>query len=106
MKDDDDDGDGDQGEMRFDGTDYVPPRDRARLTTQHLRVRAAALAWPGGWFTMYALAQNVKEPGASVEKQVRNLRLDRFGAYTVEKRHKSGGTFEYRVMLPRRGASQ
>lgn len=84
--------------MEFPGTDYIPGRDRARLTTQHIKVRATALAWPGGWFTMPDLAQYVKEPAASVERQVRFLRNPRFGSYVVEKRHKGGGTFEYRVL--------
>jgi hypothetical protein len=83
--------------MDFKGTDYEPQRDEKRLSTQHKRVRTAALEWPGQWFTMQALAEYVGEPPGSVERQVRYLRDEKFGGYIVEKRHKHGGTFEYRV---------
>jgi len=84
----------------FQGTDYIPVRDARRLATQHLRVKQAAIRWPGGWFTMQKLAAVLGEPAGSVERQVRYLRGKRFGAYTVEKRHRSRGTFEYRVHRP------
>lgn len=87
----------------FEGTDYDAPRDRERLSSQHVRVKLAALTWPsrGRWFTMAALAEYVEEPAASVERQIRYLRARRFGGYSVEKRHVRGGTFEYRVVPPR-----
>lgn len=81
----------------FDGTDFVEDRDHKRLSTQHYKVRDAAINWPGGWFTMYDLALAVDEPAASVERQVRYLRAKRFGGFYVAKRHVKGGTFEYRV---------
>jgi len=86
--------------VRFNGTDIVPKRDEPRLSTQHLRVKNAAIGWPGEWFTMQALAATLTEPAGSVERQVRYLRAERFGAYEVEKRHRHGGTFEYRVRVP------
>ena len=81
----------------FQGTDYDAPRDQERLSSQHLRVKVAALSWPGGWFTMGELAVDTGEPAASVERQVRYLRSPRFGGWTVQKRHRSAGTFEYRI---------
>ena len=84
--------------LKFRGTDYVPARDEERLSTQHKRVRAAALAWPSGWFTMHELAAETNDPPASVERQVRYLRSPKFGGYVVEKRHLGGGTFEYKVV--------
>ena len=85
----------------FDGEDFVAARDEARLSTQHQRVRHAALNWDGGWFTMPEMAAKTGDPAGSVERQVRYLRAARFGGYDVEKRHRSGGTFEYRVMVPK-----
>ena len=83
----------------FNGTDYVPSRDEKRLTTQHRKVREAALMWPGGWFTMAEIAKAVSEPPASVERQVRYLRAKRFGGYNIEKQHVAGGVFRYRLVL-------
>jgi hypothetical protein len=82
----------------FNGTDLGTPPER--LETQHQRVKHLAMEWPGGWFTMYALSAATGDPPGSVERQVRYLRAERFGGYTVEKRHRSGGTFEYRVLEP------
>ncbi len=85
-------------ESHFQGTDYVPQRDFSRLTTQHQRVKSAALERSQrGWFTMYQLAEDTNDPPASVERQVRYMRSSRFGGWCVDKRHVSGGTFEYRV---------
>ena len=84
-------------EQHFNGTDFDHNRDGMRLATQHERVKHMALNWPGGWFTMQELSEDLGEPWGSVERQVRYLRSKRFGGYYVEKRHKSGGTFEYRV---------
>lgn len=83
--------------LPFRGTDIVPWRDIPRLKTQHMRVRAAALAWKG-WFTMAEIAAATGDPPASVERQVRYLRAEGFGGWTVQKRHISGGTFKYRVV--------
>ena len=87
-----------QPSLNFHGTDYDPARDGARLTTQHERVKHAALCWPGGWFTMHDLAVKTGEPAASVERQVRYLRKREHGGWTVLKRHVSGGTFEFRAV--------
>ncbi len=46
---------------------------------------------------MSQLADDTGDPPASVERQVRYMRSERFGEFTVDKRHVSGGTFEYRV---------
>lgn len=88
----------------FNGSDYEPEHDWQRLTTQHERVRDCALLWPGQWFTMMELAERTGEPPGSVERQVRYLRADRFGGYTVEKRtrgNRDSGLYEYRVIPPK-----
>ncbi len=90
---------------RFDGSDIEPP-DIPPLSTQHLRVRAAALAWHG-WFAMEELAHSIDEPAGSTERQVRYLRAERFGSYLVEKRRRGESrTWEYRVVPPVREPTQ
>lgn len=85
--------------MPFNGSDYDRTRDQPRLLTQHERVRQAAINWPGGWFTMSELAAKTGDPAGSVERQVRYLRAKRFGSFDVTKRHRSGGTWEFRVRI-------
>ncbi len=82
---------------RYHGSD-LGDGDTRRLNRQHDRVREAALNWPGGWFTMYELARKLNAPEASVERQVRYLKEERFGGYAVEKRRVEGANhFEFRV---------
>jgi hypothetical protein len=66
--------------VRFNGSDYDPDKDNARLSGQLGRVTG--------------------DPQASVSAQLRHLRKERFGAHTVEKRargERAHGLFEYRV---------
>lgn len=85
----------------FDGSDYVPPRDFSRLKTQHERCKAAAIERSQrGWFTMAEIATDTGDPPASVERQIRYMRSERFGEFIIDKRHISGGTFKYRVLAP------
>lgn len=84
-------------EPRFNGPVYVPERDHARLTNQHVRIRDFML--DGRWRTLKAIADALGYPEASVSAQLRHLRKPRFGGYTVERRHVSQGLFEYRVVL-------
>ena len=82
--------------MRFDGEDYVPPRDNPRLTSQHQRLRS--LMQDGEWRTLREIARQTGDPEASMSAQLRHLRKERFGGHQVERRHEGGGLYEYRVM--------
>jgi len=82
----------------YNGSDYQPELDFKRLETQHERVKRGAIVL--GWFTMAELSAYTSAPPGSVERQVRYLRAERFGGYTVEKRRTGDperGLFEYRV---------
>lgn len=54
---------------------------------------------PGEWWTLDELAQTTGYPPASISAQLRHLRKERFGSYTVDKRRHSrgGGLWEYRL---------
>jgi hypothetical protein len=84
--------------VRFNGSDYDPDKDNARLSGQLGRVwRCMA---DGEWRTLEELAGVTGDPQASVSAQLRHLRKERFGAHTVEKRargERAHGLFEYRV---------
>ena len=81
--------------MRFDGDDYVPTRDEARLTSQHERLREVMS--DGGWHTLSEISQLTGDPEASMSAQLRHLRKPRFGSHAVDRRHVGDGLYEYRV---------
>ena len=83
--------------MRFDGSDYVPPRDNPRLSKQYLRVFEFMKS--GQWWSLGEIADYTGDPQASVSAQLRHMRKPRFGAHTIEKRYKGEGLYEYRLLV-------
>jgi hypothetical protein len=81
---------------RFDGADYVPARDDARLTGQLRRI--VDVMRDGRWRSLREIADRTGDPEASISAQLRHLRKPRFGAHTVERR-REGATYQYRVEL-------
>ena len=81
---------------RFDGITYEPRLDRARLTGQLLRV--FGLMRDGRWWTLEDLMQICGGTTQSLSARLRDLRKPRFGAYTVERRRRTAGTWEYRLV--------
>lgn len=82
--------------VRFNGSDYVPSRDNARLTGQIQRVFEATA--DEKWLTLDELHQLTGDPHASISAQLRHLRKPRFGGHVIEKRQRgaSQGLYEYR----------
>ena len=83
----------------FNGSDYDPKFDKARLTGQVLRVFDAMR--DGKWRTLGEIGAATGDPQASISAQLRHLRKKRFGSHTVEKRargDRSVGLFEYRLI--------
>lgn len=83
--------------LRFDGADT--PADDKRLAGQIERV--ATVMRDGVWRTLDELAQAAHAPAASVSAQLRNLRKERFGAHTVNKRRRGvaeAGLYEYQLV--------
>lgn len=83
----------------FNGSDYVPAIDDARLTRQHERVRECMI--DGAWRTLDEIAALTRDPVASISAQLRHLRKERFGAFTVDRRARGDralGLYEYRVV--------
>ncbi len=86
-----------KADMRFDGPEYQPGRDRARLSGQILRV--FSLMQDGEWRTLRRIAFFTQDPEASISAQLRHLRKARFGKHTVERRPAGGGAYEYRLIV-------
>lgn len=83
----------------FDGSDYSPGQDRARLASQLERVRAAIR--DGAWRTLDEIQRLTDAPQASISAQLRNLRKARFGSCVIERRargERSHGLYEYRLV--------
>lgn len=80
----------------FDGDTIEPDRDDDRLFAQLKRVKA--LMSDGQWRTLAEISASVGDPQASVSARLRDLRKPRWGSMTVERKYKSRGLFQYRVL--------
>ena len=80
----------------FDGATYDKRLDQARLTGQLLRVFGAMLG--GKWWTLEELRGACGGTTQSLSARVRDLRKPRFGAYTIERRRRTAGCWEYRLV--------
>lgn len=83
----------------FNGPEYNPEFDLARLSGQISRVRA--FMSDGKWHTLDAISAGASAPHASASAQLRHLRKERFGSHTVERRARGdrrNGLFEYRLV--------
>ena len=85
-------------EYRYNGSDYDPAKDNARLDKQLGRVYETMK--DGKWKTLEEIAYATKDPQASISAQLRHLRKERFGGYKIEKKraYRDGGLFEYRLL--------
>ena len=79
----------------FDGNTYEPELDWQRLTSQMGRV--FLLMRDAKWRTLQDISQMAQGSEASVSARLRDLRKERFGAHTVNRRRARGGLFEYQV---------
>lgn len=78
----------------FDGPG-IEPQDEVRLSGQLLRVKA--LMSDGRWRTLRDIAERVGGSEAGVSARLRDLRKQRFGSLSIERRRVSGGLWEYRM---------
>ena len=85
-----------QKQLDFDGPNYDPVIDRARLTGQLKDVYEAVRV--NGWHTVAEISGVTGHPEASISAQIRNLRKERFGGLDIEGRYRVGTrVFEYRL---------
>jgi len=86
--------------MRFGGSTYSPGRDGPRLSRQLDRVRS--LMRDGKWRSLYEIGESVGAPAQSVSARLRDLRKERNGRLTVQRKSMGRGLWLYRV---KRGGS-
>ena len=85
----------------FNGPEYSPGYDKARLTGQIKRVWT--LMKDGQWRTLREIARTTGDPEASVSAQLRHLRKARFGSFIVNRRprgDRATGLWEYQLPQP------
>ena len=85
----------------FNGPEYDPRYDYARLTGQIRRVYDCMV--DGRWRTLDEIHAETGDPHASVSAQLRHLRKPRFGSHLVDRRargNRESGLFEYRLVIP------
>lgn len=87
----------DVNQVRFGGTTFQESRDGARLFGQLREV--FALMSDGQWRTIEQIALVVSGTEAGISARLRDLRKQRYGAHTVERRHVSKGLWQYRVLV-------
>jgi hypothetical protein len=87
---------------RFDGSNYEPELDHARLTGQLHDIYN--LMKDGKWRTLSEIEEATGHPQASISAQLRNMRkarfVARFGNYLVSKQRRGdrkAGLFEYKI---------
>ena len=80
----------------FDGATFEPKLDLGRLGRQMLAVYR--IMEDGQWRTLSELAFAAHSPEASVSARLRDLRKARWGSNQVERRRRSKGTHEYRLV--------
>jgi hypothetical protein len=81
---------------RFDGATFDVERDSDRLHGLLDRVRI--FMGGGEWRTLAEIADACRGTEASVSARLRDLRKQKFGAHTVERRYVGNGVFAYRLM--------
>jgi len=80
----------------FDGADYVPERDEARLTQQLLRIWE--LMGDTKWRTLREIATATQDPESSVSAQLRNLRKEQYGRHLINRKYLDKGVFAYQLV--------
>lgn len=84
-------------DQSFSGDTFSAPRDGMRLNAQLIAVKQ--LMADSCWRTLQDIAGYVHASEASVSARLRDLRKEKFGTHTVNRRHVQPGLFEYQLIL-------
>ena len=78
-----------------DGKTFNPATDLHRLNAQAHRVYE--FMWARDWVTLAEIARVTGDPEASISARLRDLRKPKFGAFIVDRRRRTQGTWEYKL---------
>lgn len=79
----------------FQGNTFSPKLDQVRLTGQLKRVRDYLES--GEWKTLTEISKATGDPEASCSARIRDLRKPSHGFYTVDRRRRTVGQWEYQL---------
>lgn len=79
-----------------DGKTFNPATDLHRLNAQAHRVYE--FMWARDWVTLAEIARVTGDPEASISARLRDLRKPKFGGFTVNRRKRTQGTWEYQLI--------
>lgn len=80
-----------------DGKTYQSERDKNRLNGQQAVVFEAMK--DGAWRTLARIHAMTGAPEASISARLRDLKKQKFGGHTLDKRYLRDGLWEYRVIV-------
>lgn len=83
----------------FDGSTFVESRDGSRLASQLADVRRILAG--GDWFGLGEIEHITGHPQASISARIRDLRKERNGSHTIERKYVANGLWAYRMRLPK-----
>jgi len=83
-------------QYRFDGETFDDDRDGERLSAHMARVRS--LMADHAWYTLALIAWHAGCSEASASARLRDLRKERFGSHTIDRRYVGEGLWEYRLV--------
>jgi hypothetical protein len=84
----------------FDGSDYSPAEDDARLGPQYIEI--FFLMSDNKWRTLPEIAKATGYMESSISAQLRHMRKKRFGSHTINKRsrgERTHGLWEYQLIV-------
>ncbi len=81
----------------FDGLTYQPKLDKVRLTSQLKRVYDVLS--DGRWHTLHGISVRAEAPESSCSARLRDLRKDKFGLHTVDRKRGLNGLFYYKLEI-------
>lgn len=88
---------------RFDGAVYDHARDSKRLSTQYDKV--FAYMSDGEFKTLGQISTATGAPEPSASALLRDMRKERFGSHTVNRRYKGNGLYEYQLVINKEQAA-
>lgn len=86
-------------QILFNGSDYIPERDNARLEKASEKI--FTLMSDGKFRTLEKISLATGSPAASVSAILRHFRKSRFGSHTVNKKYLGNGLYAYQLIVNR-----
>lgn len=84
-----------QGELFFEGCDYVHERDFPRLSPKLAHI--FEIMSDGEWHTLPELHETTGYLTTTISAHIRELRKERWGGHTVHRKYLGNGLYAYKL---------